>query len=598
MRPPEARERANRNRMVQGHEPKGWCEIDLQIVVEPSRSCGMMKKSPNDDVPGVTQRMSEPRPKAQARIVLPPELAAEDFLASLPDVVADVLRGTCDIVSTKNDPGDPRVATALDGLGEGVAVVVDNGEIVWMNDRLANHSPELLRRFSDVCQEAIGEFMDHPDVRDGESIRIELAEDGRDYEVVCSPMPDDPTRHTIAALISDVTDVRRTEQMVEAIDRAGGELLDLNPDTVNPLDVTARLRLIEDRVVQTMRSLIGFEHFEVRLVDRRTGQLELVIGSGIDPLSIGERIFAREDDANGISGWVATHGRPYLCADVSQDPLYRTGIPNARSTLTVPLRLRDRVVGVLNVESDELDAFDEHDQYFVELYGRYVAMAINILDMLVVERYTTNRNFSSTVLAELREPFDRITRHAAELRANYVGDRVMMSHLDAVLDAVDTARERVLACSTGPRTILGANDDEGPVDDPLVHGRTIVVADDEETIRDAIVGLLERRGATVHAFPDGAGAIETIERLESGIDLIISDVRMPDRNGYEVFRAARKHAPAAGILLMTGFGYDPNHSIVRSSQEGLEAILFKPFRVTQLFEEIHKCLEARSAAGE
>ena len=36
----------------------------------------MMKKNPNDDVPGVTQRMSDPRPKAQAKIVLPPELAA------------------------------------------------------------------------------------------------------------------------------------------------------------------------------------------------------------------------------------------------------------------------------------------------------------------------------------------------------------------------------------------------------------------------------------------------------------------------------------------------------------------------------------------
>lgn len=542
--------------------------------------------------------MSDPRPNAQAKIMLPPGLAAEDFLASLPDVVADVLRGTCDIVSTTTDPGDPRVATALDGLGEGVAVVVDSGEIVWMNDRLANHSPELLRQFADACREAIQEFMDHPEVRDGESLRLELSDEGRDYEVVCSPMPDDPTRHTIAALISDVTDVRLTERMVEAIDLAGGELLDLNPDTVNPLDVTARLRLIEDRVVQTMRSLIGFEHFEVRLVDRRTGQLELVIGSGIDPLSIGERIFAREDAANGISGWVAINGRPYLCADVSRDPLYRTGIPNARSTLTVPLRLRDRVVGVLNVESEELDAFDEHDQYFVELYGRYIAMAINILDMLVVERYTTNRNFSSTVLAELREPFDQITRHTAELRASYVGDGGMLAHLDAVLDAVDVARERVLACSTGPRTILGAHEEDGPVDDPLVRGRTVVVADDEETIREAIVKLLEQRGATVHAFPDGTGAIETIERLEGDVDLVISDVRMPDRNGYEVFRAARKHAPNAGILLMTGFGYDPNHSIVRSSQEGLEAILFKPFRVTQLFEEIHKSLETQSTAGE
>ena len=75
------------------------------------------------------------------------------------------------------------------------------------------------------------------------------------------------------------------------------------------------------------------------------------------------------------------------------------------------------------------------------------------------------------------------------------------------------------------------------------------------------------------------------------MDLVISDVRMPDCNGYEVFRTTREHAPSAAIILMTGFGYDPNHSIVRSSQEGLEAFLFKPFRVAQLIEEVHKALE-------
>jgi DNA-binding NtrC family response regulator len=72
---------------------------------------------------------------------------------------------------------------------------------------------------------------------------------------------------------------------------------------------------------------------------------------------------------------------------------------------------------------------------------------------------------------------------------------------------------------------------------------------------------------------------------------------MPDRNGYEVFRTARNAAPDMGIILMTGFGYDPNHSIVRSSEEGLEACLFKPFRVDQLFEEIHKALSGRPRQG-
>ena len=542
--------------------------------------------------------MNDADARSRARLVLPLGIDAEMFLARMPDVVADFLRTACDLVPEELSGGDPRITAALDGLGEGVAVVVENGEIVWMNDQLADHTPELLRLFSDAAAEVIVGFMEHPDVNDGESARVDFSHEDRHYAVICSPMPDDPTRRTAAALISDVTDLKRTELLVEEIDQAGGDLLDLDPDTINPLDVGARLRLVEDKVIRTIRSVIGFEHFEVRLVDRKNDQLELVMGSGMEPLSIGERLFVSRTE-NGISGMVATSGQAYLCRDTREDPLYVTGIPDALSSLTVPLKLRDRVVGVLNVESAEPDAFDERDQMLVELYGRYIAMAINILDMLVVERYTTNRNFSSTVLGELNHPLEAITRNAAEIRAGYVGDGPMAEKLDAIIASVESVRARVLACTSGPQTILGKSDDESEIiDDPRISGRRILVADDEETIRGAIKMLLEQRGAYVEAHTDGSGAIESLESGGAPFDLVISDVRMPDRNGYEVFRAAKSLASELPVILMTGFGYDPHHSIVRSSQEGLEAFLFKPFQVSLLIEEVHKALASSSSPQE
>ncbi len=65
---------------------------------------------------------------------------------------------------------------------------------------------------------------------------------------------------------------------------------------------------------------------------------------------------------------------------------------------------------------------------------------------------------------------------------------------------------------------------------------------------------------------------------------------MPDKTGYDVFAAARKKENPPPVILMTGFGYDPNHSIVRASQEGLQAVLFKPFKVEQLLTEVRKAL--------
>ena len=58
-----------------------------------------------------------------------------------------------------------------------------------------------------------------------------------------------------------------------------------------------------------------------------------------------------------------------------------------------------------------------------------------------------------------------------------------------------------------------------------------------------------------------------------------------------VFAAARKKSATVPVILMTGFGYDPSHSIVRASQEGLQAVLFKPFKVQVLLEEVRKALQ-------
>ena len=531
---------------------------------------------------------------SKPRLVLPEGVTEAVLLSGLPSALAAQLRKTCVFEHETSATIDPRITTALDGLGEGVAVVVDRGEIVWMNDRLADHSAEMLRLFSDRCAEAITEFEEHPDVRDGEIIRLGFDFNKRSYEVICSPMPRDPERHKVSALLCEVTELRETERLVEHLDSAGAELLNLDPGLLNTLDLGARLRLLETRVVATLRDSIGFEHFEVRLVDRESGQLELVMSSGaIEDLPIGERMYASETE-NGISGWVAARAEPYICSNTDRDPLFTNGIRDAKSSLTVPLMLRDCVAGVLNVESTVSNAFDERDLLVLEIYSRYIAMAINILDMLVVERYTTSTALSTTIMGELTSPLESIDTRIKALRESASGVPAMTNELDAIQDAVRQVRDRVSACTTGPQTILGAGEADGdPIEDALVSGRRILVADDEPAIRDTIGAVLMRRGAAVTTHADGVQAINAVQTaMDAGkpYDLIVSDVRMPGCNGYEVFRAAKTACDDTRVILMTGFGYDPHHSIVRSSQEGLEAFLFKPFQVEQLLEEVHKAL--------
>ena len=57
--------------------------------------------------------------------------------------------------------------------------------------------------------------------------------------------------------------------------------------------------------------------------------------------------------------------------------------------------------------------------------------------------------------------------------------------------------------------------------------------------------------------------------------------------------AARKKSQLLPVILTTGFGYDPNHCIVRASKEWLQAVLFKPLKVDQLLTEVRKALPVR-----
>ncbi len=73
-------------------------------------------------------------------------------------------------------------------------------------------------------------------------------------------------------------------------------------------------------------------------------------------------------------------------------------------------------------------------------------------------------------------------------------------------------------------------------------------------------------------------------------DVIIADIRLPDMNGYELMLRLQEIIEPVPLVLMTGFGYDPGHSIVKARQAGLELVLFKPFRLDQLLDTVEKAV--------
>ncbi|MGH9884812.1 MAG: response regulator [bacterium] len=121
-----------------------------------------------------------------------------------------------------------------------------------------------------------------------------------------------------------------------------------------------------------------------------------------------------------------------------------------------------------------------------------------------------------------------------------------------------------------------------------LEGRKVLVVDDDTAVRESIAEILRAEGGVVTAVTNGREAIERMRR--ETFDIVLSDVVMPEMDGYELFQAARREAPETPVVLMTAFYYDQDHVIKRSRMEGLDGVLFKkpvnPERLVKTLAEL------------
>ncbi|HEY7086847.1 MAG TPA: response regulator [Tepidisphaeraceae bacterium] len=488
----------------------------------------------------------------------------------------------------------------LNTIGEGVCIVDGEGRCNWMNKKMQAWPARVHEKIRRTCQEAFELFSKQvspvtpePTTYFSRSKRYALnIEDQQFLEMIASPVIS-PSGSVVqvVAVIWDATGSRRMQQKIDAIDKAGRELVRIESDAMSRLNVQQRLKLLEEKIISFTKELMHFDHFAIRLLDRKNNKLEMVISVGLPQDAVNIELFA-EPEGNGISGYVAATGRSYICPDVERDPRYVIGADQAKSSLTVPLRLHDKVIGIFNVESRQRAAFNEDDRQFAEIFGRYVAIALNILDLMVVERAGTAHKIADDVNAEVAGPLNDIALDATSLMDEYIGHDDLRNKLQAIIDNVGSIRKSLRQAAEGPNVVLGAAEVKG-AEDPVLGGARVLVADDEPNIRNTISDVLRKYHANVTIAVSGVDAITKIGSGEW--DLIVSDIKMPDKTGYDVFAAARKKSQSLPVILMTGFGYDPSHCIVRASQEGLAAVLFKPFKVDQLLAEVRKALQTAPA---
>lgn len=120
--------------------------------------------------------------------------------------------------------------------------------------------------------------------------------------------------------------------------------------------------------------------------------------------------------------------------------------------------------------------------------------------------------------------------------------------------------------------------------------KKILAVDDEPNILMSIEFILEMEGYEVHTARDGYEALEVAERVRP--DLVLLDINMPGRDGYEVCRLLRERGEMAGIkvIMLTAKGQALEKK--RGLEAGADEYVTKPFGAEDLLEKIRTLIES------
>jgi len=119
-------------------------------------------------------------------------------------------------------------------------------------------------------------------------------------------------------------------------------------------------------------------------------------------------------------------------------------------------------------------------------------------------------------------------------------------------------------------------------------GYKILIVDDDKSITEYLTLELKECCSELEVICENEGYLALNRIMVGDIDLLLTDIAMPDMDGYELYSRTKEFNEEIPIIMMTGFGYDPDHVVVKSRKAGLQDVIFKPFNVQKLTEKIKK----------
>jgi phosphoserine phosphatase RsbU/P len=132
------------------------------------------------------------------------------------------------------------------------------------------------------------------------------------------------------------------------------------------------LEVLLTRIASLTKRVVDYRTFGILLLNEATNDLEMKLAVRYGEQNAAKNIKLGE----GLVGWAALHKEPVLVADVSKDPRYVNLVEDVRSELVIPMLIKERCIGVFDLESPELNAFTKDNKELLTLLASQAAVAI------------------------------------------------------------------------------------------------------------------------------------------------------------------------------------------------------------------------------
>ncbi|HDH57996.1 MAG TPA: GAF domain-containing protein [Bacteroidetes bacterium] len=247
----------------------------------------------------------------------------------------------------------------------------------------------------------------------------------------------------LAHLLEHIEEVQRTRLEIHLITQIALSL-------ANALDLQEVLSLIVD----SLKQVVDYDAAGIFVVSKDGEEVEGEILRGYETSDRGR---IRQKLGQGLMGWAMENMAPVVVADVSRDPRYIMARSSTRSELVVPMFTQGRVVGCLNLESDNLGAYSERDADHLMTFASHAAVAIErarlhreILEkQRMDEELALARRMQRDLLPRSAPKFDRFDIAGVNLPSEMVGgdyyDYIQLTEKDLGIVVGDVAGKGVPA---------------------------------------------------------------------------------------------------------------------------------------------------------